>query len=275
MDFWKTGKRSLALSRPLLMGILNVTPDSFSDGGRHDGADAAALAAMEMVSAGADIIDIGGESTRPGASYVDEKTEMERVLPAIRRIRPLSDVPISVDTRRASVADAALEAGADIINDVSSLEDGDMAAAVKRHGAGIVLMHGYREHVSLCENPPIGELGQSVCGYLAERARHAISLGIDPASIAIDPGLGFGKTTEENIAVMRAMPLLAKMPYPVLIGLSRKRFIGEITKEKDPLERDPGSISAMLWTIWHGASILRMHDVRGARSAIDIASALA
>lgn len=261
---WKIRERKFSLSRPLIMGILNVTPDSFSDGGRFPSPGDAALAALEMVADGADIIDIGGESTRPGATEIDEQTELARVLPAVRALRRVTDAPISIDTRHASVARAALEEGADIVNDVSALADPAMAEAVRVFHAGIVLMHGYG-----------GESADGVRDFLRERIDFAAGAGIDPETIVVDPGIGFSKTTDENIAVLKALPELAALGVPVLVGLSRKRFIGEITHVAEPAERVSGSVAAMLWTIWHGASIVRVHDVRATREAIDIATAIA
>ena len=263
------------------MGILNVTPDSFSDGGRHAEPKEAALAALEMVSDGADIVDLGGESTRPGADPVDEATELSRVLPAVVAIRRVTDVPLSIDTRRAAIAQAALEAGADVINDVSALADPAMAKTVRTFGAGLVVMHGYAQHATCVGTAPAGggspapdDVAHAVAAFLEGRLGAAVAAGIDRERIAIDPGLGFAKTTAENVAVMHGIPELCRLGAPVLIGLSRKRFIGEITHVAEPRERVCGSVAAMLWALWHGATILRMHDVKAAREAIDIATAI-
>ena len=267
--------RELSLARPLLMGILNVTPDSFSDGGAHLSPDDAALAALEMLKDGADIIDVGGESTRPGATPVDEATEKKRVVPAVKAIRRVTDAPISVDTRRAGVARAALRAGADAINDVSALADPAMAGVVAKSGAGLVLMHGYAAHAADGNAAGGADVAAEVRDFLAERIAAAEAAGIGRECIVADPGVGFAKDTAANVAVLRALPdLAAALRLPLLVGLSRKRFIGEITHVRQPEERVSGSVAAMLWALWHGASVLRMHDVRAAREAIDIATAI-
>lgn len=262
--FWIIRGRRLSLSRPLVMGILNVTPDSFSDGGKYTSVKDAVLAALEMVADGADIIDIGGESTRPGSQVVDEETEAARVLPVVKAIREISDVPISIDTRRAALSREALEAGADIINDVSAMADPEMARVVRQTGAGIVLMHGY------------GDTAKApVTDFLRDSAAMAVASGIAPETIVLDPGFGFNKNTNDNLALFDSLGELCKLGYPVLIGLSRKRFIGELTHQSEPAARTAGSVAAMLRAIWCGAAIVRVHDVRASRDAIEVAIAKA
>lgn len=274
--FWKIRNRRLSLSRPLLMAIVNATPDSFSDGGKIGSPADAALAALEAIADGADIIDVGGESTRPGAAEVDEETELERVVPAIAAIRRVTEAPISVDTRRAAVAEKALAAGADIVNDVSAMADAAMAGVVRATGAGLVLMHGYAAHAAgLVSGTPGSDAPTEAVAFLRERLRLAQEAGIDRKCLVVDPGLGFAKSVDDNVAVLRALPEFNRLGVPVLVGLSRKRFIGEITHVAEPDARVSGSVAAMLWAVWHGASILRMHDVKAAREAIDIATALA
>lgn len=255
------------------MGILNVTPDSFSDGGRFFTEKEIALAAMEMIDDGADIIDIGGESTRPGAKVVSEEEELSRVLPIVKRLRTLTDIPISIDTMKARVAREALCAGADIINDVSAFGDPDMADVVLKNNASVILMEGYSRHINAIpysENCPA-----EVFSFLNERLQYALDFGIPKEKIAIDPGLGFGKSTSENINVLNAIPEFSTLSVPILIGPSRKRFVGELTSVREADERLSGSITAMVWALWHGAKILRMHDVKAAREAISIATAIA
>ena len=274
--FWKTRNRRLSLSRPLLMAIVNATPDSFSDGGKIGTPSDAALAALEAIADGADIIDVGGESTRPGAAPVDVVTEAARVVPAIEAIRRVTDAPISVDTRHAAVAEKALAAGADIVNDVSALADAAMAEVVRASGAGLVLMHGYADHAAgAVSGKGGGDAPAEAIAFLRERLGFAEAAGIDRKCLVIDPGIGFAKSVDDNVAVLRALPEFNRLGAPVLVGLSRKRFIGEITHVMEPDARVSGSVAAMLWAVWHGASILRMHDVKAAREAIDIATALA
>ncbi len=258
------------------MAILNVTPDSFSDGGQNLDCDDALLSALEMVNAGADIIDIGGESTRLGAKEVSPAEEAFRVLPVIETIRKISDIPISVDTRHASVARAALEAGADIINDVSALADPEMAPTVAEYEAGLVIMHGYAEHTT----PSTSKLREPIAPdtvkeFLRKRIDYAKASKIKGESIVIDPGFGFGKTTADNIELLKSLQTFTTLDHPLLIALSRKRFIGEITHSPDPEERLGGSLSAMFWALTHGAAIVRVHDVRASKEAIDIAMSLA
>lgn len=265
---WQLPKRTLAIERPLIMGILNATPDSFSDGGQFPDSRDAALAAMEMIAEGADIIDVGGESTRPGATPVPPEEEERRIIGVVEMARSMSDVPISVDTRHASVARAALKAGADIINDVSSLADPEMADVVREYNAALVLMHGYDEHV----NGIKGKGGiEDVKSFLQSRLSFAQGCGIPFSAIALDPGFGFGKDTVENISLLKDLRGLEVLDRPILAGLSRKRFIGEITGERDPQARDSGSLCAMLYTVFNGAAIVRVHNVRAAHSVLKVA----
>ncbi len=273
---WKCRGLELSLERPLVMGILNVTPDSFSDGGSHMTADKAVEAALEMIDDGADIIDIGGESTRPGADYVGEEEEIRRVVPVVEALAASAGVPLSIDTRKAAVARLALEAGAQIINDVSALrDDPDMLAVVRDSGAGSVLMHMAGTPKTMQRHPAYKDVVREVRGWLKRRVASVVAAGVDPATIAIDPGIGFGKTTEQNLQLLAGLPRFATLGAPVLVGLSRKNFIGEITEESDPGRRLSGSLTGMVWSLWHGASILRVHDVKASRQAVDLACAIA
>ena len=260
---WRCKGLELPLERPLVMGILNVTPDSFSDGGRYVEPEAAFERAEQLVRDGADILDIGGYSTRPGAAEVSVEEEKKRILPVVGRIAAAMQIPLSVDTFRAEVADAALAAGAHIVNDVLPFAGDDaMAEVVARRGAGLVVMHsrgnprtmdgltGYRDVA--------GEVGQTLRDALA----FAVERGISAESVVIDPGFGFAKNTDQNLALLREVERFAGIA-PVLIGVSRKRFIGDVCKEAEPSERDPGSFACALWAALRGASVLRVHDVKG------------
>jgi len=222
--------RSLRLdSGPLVMGVVNVTPDSFYPLSRSRGAGEAVEAALAMEAAGAAIIDIGGESTRPGSDYVGEEEELERVVPAVAAIRARSGLPISVDTRKAAVARAALEAGADIVNDVSALRhDPAMAALAAEARAAVVLMHMRGTPKSMQEAPVYADCPAEVRAFLAEAASAAIASGIQPGRILVDPGIGFGKTLEDNLALLSRLELIVGLGYPVVVGLSRKSFVGAL-----------------------------------------------
>ena len=260
---WRCGGLTLPLDRPLVMGILNVTPDSFSDGGRYTTPDAAIERAEQLVREGADILDIGGCSTRPGAEEVSVEEEKKRIVPVVRRIAGAMRIPLSVDTFRAEVADAALTSGAHIVNDVLPFAGDDaMAEVVARHGAGLVVMHsrgtprtmdGLTGYTDLA-----GEVGQTLRDALA----FAVERGIPRDAVVIDPGFGFAKTTEQNLCLLRKLKGFARFA-PVLAGVSRKRFIGEVCKAAEPSERDPGSFACALWAAQEGASVLRVHDVKG------------
>jgi len=244
------------------MGILNVTPDSFSDGGRFDHPDAALLRARQMVEAGADMIDIGGESTRPGAAPVPAAEEIRRICPLISRLSSIGDVIISVDTRKAEVAAAAVAHGAQIINDVSGLSDPDMASTVARSGAGLVIMHMQGDPATMQDDPVYTDVVGEVAGFLSARVQQAIDAGIGSECIVIDPGIGFGKTLEHNIALLRSIPVLvSRCRRPLLAGVSRKRMIGTITgREVD--DRLAGSLAAAAYALMQGARIIRVHDVK-------------
>ncbi len=256
------------------MGILNVTPDSFSDGGAYPGPDAAAARGEEMVVEGADIIDVGGESTRPGAPAVPEDAELDRVVPAVRALRKRTDALISVDTTKAAVAREALAAGADIINDVSALRfDPRMAEVVAASGAPVVLMHMRGTPETMQSSPVYRDLFGEIAAFLAERLEAARAAGIAAEKIIVDPGIGFGKTAEDNLALIDGLGFLEALDRPVLVGASRKRFIGG-TLGLPPGERLEGSLAAAVLSIARGAHILRAHDVRSTRRAADMADAI-
>lgn len=264
--------RPTGLGTVRIMGIVNVTPDSFSDGGVHTNPVAAGLA---MIEAGADILDIGGESTRPGAEAVAPEEEQRRILPAIAALAR-AGACISVDTRNASTMQAALDAGAAIINDVSALSHDPCAAAVlARHSCGVILMHMRGTPQTMAQHAVYQDVVADVCAELSQRISHAEAAGIDRARIAIDPGLGFAKTAEQNLVLLRRLNELAKLGLPILVGASRKGFIGHFGAEKHPLRRAPGSIAAALFAASQGAAIVRVHDVAETRQALNIWQALA
>lgn len=256
------------------MGILNVTPDSFSDGGAYCGPEAAAARGAEMVAEGADIIDVGGESTRPSARPVPEAEELARVIPAVRALRERTDALISVDTMKASVARAALAAGADVVNDVSALRfDPDMAGVVAASGVPIVLMHMRGTPETMQSFPAYRDLFGEISSFLAERIEAARKAGIAADKIILDPGIGFGKTVEDNLALIDGLEFLEALDRPVLAGVSRKGFIGR-TLGLEPGDRLEGSLAAGVICVARGAHILRVHDVRPTRRAADMADAI-
>lgn len=244
------------------MGILNVTPDSFSDGGNFVDPNAAIEHALEMQKQGADIIDIGGESTRPGADPVSVDEEIRRTVPVIEGIRAHSDVPVSIDTMKAPVAAHAMTAGADIINDVSAFEaDPGMVEVAAETGAGVVLMHMKGTPGTMQQNPVYGNVVAEVCSYLNGRIEFVLQHGVERERIVIDPGIGFGKTVEHNLELLSELPELSTCCCPVLVGASRKSFIGKITGRERPADRVAGSLGAAAWAVANGAHILRVHDV--------------
>jgi dihydropteroate synthase len=261
---------------PAVMGVLNVTPDSFSDGGQFLDPDRAAAHALEMAAAGADIIDIGGESTRPGgARAVSADEELRRVMPVLERLRGRLAVPISIDTRKAAVARTAIEAGAAIINDVSAMEsDPGMAKLAARTGAAVVLMHmrgGPEDHMKFAR---YRDVVSEVAEYLAARARFAIRAGVARSRIILDPGIGFAKLARHNLALLHGLPSLCALGYPVLVGSSRKTFIRRIAGDS---VRDIafGTAAADALAVAAGASIVRVHDPAAARAAVRSAAAVA
>lgn len=267
---WQCRHRRFDLSdRVLVMGILNVTPDSFSDGGDFLDAEAAAARALEMAEQGADIIDIGGESSRPGAQPVGEEEERRRVVPVIERIRAQSEIPISIDTTKAWVARAALDAGANIVNDITALgSDSELAAVVAEFGAGIVLMHMQGKPRTMQRDPTYDDVVAEISQYLTERMEAAIQKGIQPECIALDPGIGFGKTLEHNLEIFRRMEEFAAIGRPILMGPSRKSFLrmlllGEEYPPDWPVSEEiaSGTSAAVATSVLRGASIVRVHDV--------------
>lgn len=257
---------------PHLMGILNVTPDSFSDGGTHDGVDAAVEHALRMEAEGAAVIDIGGESTRPGAPEVPAAEEIARVVPVIETLRRHSGVPISIDTRKAAVAAAAIAAGADMLNDVSALRgDAEMTALAAGHDLPVVLMHMQGDPATMQRQPHYDDVVTEVLAFLGARIAHCRAAGV--TRVIADPGIGFGKTLAHNLALLRALPRFHDLGVPLLLGTSRKSFIGQITGR--PVEdRLAGSLASSVHAALRGAHILRVHDVAATRAALDVIDAI-
>jgi dihydropteroate synthase len=265
----------LSMDRPRLMGILNVTPDSFSDGGRFM-THSAAVTKGKQIARVAEIVDIGGESTRPGAVEVPVNEEIIRTVPVIESLRAGGmRAPISIDTRKALVASAALAAGATLVNDISGLQfDPAMGVMVARSGAALVLMHSQGLPASMQDDPRYGNVLLDVYDGLAQRLAQARALGINPRNIAIDPGIGFGKTQEHNLALMRGLSIFHGLGCPIVLGTSRKRFIGSIGEAEAPAARMPGSIAVALAGIAQGVQVTRVHDVVETRQALRLWSAL-
>ena len=260
----------VALDRPILMGIVNVTPDSFSDGGLYDSKEPAIVHAAELASAGARIVDVGGESTRPGSDPAEEGEELGRVVPVIAGLAGLPAV-ISIDTRKASVAREAAKKGAKILNDVSALtHDPKSLRAAAETGLSVVLMHAQGEPKTMQDNPRYADVVFEVFDYLEARIGAAVKAGIERPRIAADPGLGFGKTLAHNLALLAHTTLFHGLGVPLLIGASRKRFIQGVSGGEEPRSREPGSQAAAVAASAQGAQILRVHDVAGSRQALAV-----
>lgn len=272
--FWRTAHRELPLARPLIMGILNVTPNSFSDGNCFLDPERAVERAFEMAGQGADIIDIGGESTRPGATPVDSAEELGRVMSVLHKLAGKIPCAISIDTWKSSVARAALAAGADIINDISGFTfDPDMAALAANTGAGAVLMHTRGRPDNMQQNTSYTDLMTEVVQGLGNSVRTAVEAGVERERLVVDPGIGFGKDSNGNLEILRRLRECTGMGLPVLIGTSRKAFIGK-TLSRDINERIYGTAATVALAVANGASILRVHDVLEMRDVADMAHAI-
>ncbi len=263
----------LDLRQPQVMGILNVTPDSFSDGGRFVEASRALDHAAGMIDEGAAILDIGGESTRPGAAPVSVAEELERVVPVIERVRARFDIPISIDTSKPEVMREAVAAGASMINDVCALRQEGALEVAASCGVPVCLMHMLGEPRTMQHAPRYRNVVTEVCQFLEERVAACISAGIDRHKLVVDPGFGFGKTLEHNIELMRGLPELRKLGLPVLVGVSRKSMIGKIL-DRATDDRLIGSVTLAALAVWQGAAIVRVHDVRETIDALRITAAV-
>lgn len=260
--------------RTAIMAILNVTPDSFCDGGRRLDPGRAIADGIEMAEAGADVIDIGGESTRPGARPVSEDEELERVLPVVRGLRRGLSIPISIDTYKSGVARAALGEGADIVNDISALRlDTAMVGLVAAENVPVVLMHMQGTPRTMQAEPRYHDVVREVGDFLAAQIRYAVEQGVEQDNIIVDPGIGFGKSLDHNLALLRGLPELASLGQPLLVGASRKTFIGKILGA-EPSERLEGSLAAAVAAVLAGANVIRAHDVKETRNAVRIADAI-
>ena len=267
--------RILRLDRPQVMGIVNVTPDSFSDGGAHDTTDAAVAHALRLVEEGADVLDIGGESTRPGAAEVEVEEELRRVVPVIERLAAQVAVPISIDTSKPEVMRAAVQAGAGMINDVYGLRREGALDAAAALGVPVVLMHMQGEPRSMQAAPQYDDVVGEVHRFLAERIFAAEMAGIAKQRIVVDPGFGFGKDTAHNLQLLAQFERFVELGVPVLAGLSRKRSIGELTGRDVPADRVAGSVAAHLIAAQRGAAIVRVHDVAATVDALKVWNAVA
>ena len=267
------GAFTLSLDRPLVMGILNVTPDSFSDGGLHATAEAAVAHARKLIGDGADILDIGGESTRPGAPPVALEEERRRVLPVIEALADCG-VPVSIDTRKPELMRDAIGSGASMVNDIDALESPEARDILARSSAAVCLMHKQGDPRTMQVDPRYGDVVSEIRDYLVARVGAAAEAGIARERIVIDPGFGFGKTYEHNLALLRGLPELVRIGVPVLVGLSRKAMLGRITG-RGPEGRVSASVAAALYAASQGARILRVHDVTETRDALSVWAALA
>jgi dihydropteroate synthase len=257
------------------MGILNVTPDSFSDGGDYLAAERALRQGLRLLADGADLIDIGGESSRPGAAPVSQQEELDRVVPVIERLRNETDLPLSVDTTKSAVARAAILAGANYINDISGLRfDAGMAAVAAESGAGLFLMHTRGTPRDMQKQTAYADLLAEVTAYLRQGIDLALAAGVSPRALAIDPGIGFGKSVEGNLTLLRHLERLHELGYPVLLGTSRKNFIGRILDQDDPRRRLAGTLATLALAVDKGVQIFRVHDVRAARETLLVAWAI-
>ena len=255
--------------RPLVMGILNITPDSFADGGRFATLDAALARAERLVAQGADILDIGGESSRPGSDSISTATELDRVIPLIERLRPNLAIPISVDTTKAEVAQAAIVLGVDIINDIRGLTDPALLRAVVASDVGVVIMHMRGTPRTMQAAPTYADVVGEVASYLAGRVKVVAQAGIPRERIAIDPGIGFGKSFDHNRQLLRELDRLDTIGCPILVGTSRKGFLGQITG-KPVADRAGASVASALASLAGGASVVRVHDVAATLEAIHV-----
>lgn len=269
-----TAFAGLSLSRPLIMGIVNVTPDSFSDGGDRFQAETAIAAGLAQHDAGADLVDIGGESTRPNAEPVSPEEEQRRVLPVVQALAS-AGVPVSIDTRNAQTMAAALDAGARIVNDVTALtHDPGALPLVAERKVPVILMHMRGTPQTMQQDPQYDDVVGEVADYLLKRAKACEAVGIAAQDICLDPGIGFGKTMAHNLALLAGLERLVDLGYPLLIGVSRKAFIGRLAGGAEPKTRSPGSIAAALAAIAKGAAILRVHDVAETAQALAVWSAI-
>ena len=263
----------LPAERPAVMGVLNVTPDSFSDGGEFLDTDAAIAHGIALAEEGADLVDVGGESTRPGAEPVDLEEELKRVLPVVEALTA-EEIAVSIDTMKPEVARQAVAAGAVAINDVNGLRAPGMLEAAAETRAFVCIMHMLGEPRTMQDDPQYNDVVSEVLDWLLARAQEAQQAGIPQQNIWLDPGIGFGKTVDHNLSLLKATAELASSGYPIMVGASRKSFIGKIAEEPEPLNRLPGSLAAALYAAQKGARILRVHDVAATVQALTLQTAI-
>ena len=271
--FWRVRTGTISLERPVLMGVVNTTPDSFSDGGLFSDADAAVAHGRALAGAGADIIDVGGESTRPGAASVAVDEEIDRTIPVIRRL-VADGLVVSIDTMKPDVAIAALEAGAAIVNDVGGMRDPRMRDAVAKTSAGAVVMHMQGTPRTMQDDPAYDDVVSDIRSFLDTRTRALVESGVDPNAIVVDPGIGFGKTIGHNLTLLNRLAAFESLGFPVMVGASRKRFLGTLTDRTEPADRDLASAVAAAAAVLHGARILRIHNVEFTLEAVRVAWAI-
>jgi len=278
-----SGRAALSLDTPRVMGVLNVTPDSFSDGGRFNDVQAAVDQGLTMARAGATLIDIGGESTRPGATRIDAQTQKARVLPVIEALRAaldqagFGDIALSIDTTRRAVAEPALDAGASMLNDVSAgRDDPAMLSLAAERAAPIALMHMQGEPASMQQHPRYNDVVEDVHAFLTRRTQAAVDAGVEPSQVVLDPGIGFGKTTEHNLTLLRRLDRFVATGQPVLLGTSRKRFISAVsdTQAGEAADRLGGTCAVTALAVQAGVAIIRVHDVAPNKQAADVARAI-
>jgi dihydropteroate synthase len=270
---WPKGKLDFS-GGALLMGILNVTPDSFSDGGQFLDIDKAVARGVEMTQQGAAVLDIGPESTRPGSEAISAAEQIKRAVPVIQKLSQQVKIPISIDTKNHDVAQAAIEAGASLINDITALADDRMTQLAAEYEVPVILMHMQGTPQTMQANPHYEDVAAEVVEYLIQRAKSAEQAGIKPEHIFLDPGIGFGKTTHHNLQLLNRLDLLCDVGYRVLVGTSRKRFIGQLTGKDVPADRLFGTAATVAWAIAKGASIVRVHDVAKMVDVVKLTNAI-
>jgi dihydropteroate synthase len=268
----RCGPYSITFERTRIMGIVNVTPDSFSDGGQFLHPDRAVERGLELVESGADILDVGGESTRPGSDYVPVEAELRRVLPVVERLLAETAVPISIDTRKPEVARECLRRGAHMVNDICGLRLPEMREVAAEFAVPVVIMHMQGEPKTMQQSPHYDDVVQEVKQFLAQQAALAREAGI--GQLIVDPGIGFGKTLAHNLEILRHLEQFAALGYPLLLGTSHKRFIQMITGVQEPPEREPGTIASNVIGIIKGANILRVHNVKACKQAVQVCEAI-
>lgn len=277
-NYWQTSKRKIVFrEKTLVMAVLNLTPDSFSDGGKFFSIENALKQAEKLVEEGADILDIGGESTRPNSKRVSTKEEVRRVVPVIEAITKKFDIPISIDTTKAEVAERAVNTGAEIINDISGLRfDEKNAQVAGKHNAGLILMHSRGNFATMHKQTPVEDIFREVSGSFRQSIKKAENFGVKPENIALDIGIGFSKTLEQNLELLAKFNQLAAefQDFPLLVGASRKSFIGKILGDTQASERLNGSLAAAAISVWNGANIVRVHDVRATIEILKIVKAV-